>query len=284
VYEATGNGRFEGSFILETGSGAANVGVPLRFVTDSGDTSVVAGVRIRFDSGAVVYRNAAARFDVQSFDGYHVWRWTSNPATDPKAWGAYSRATATPHPPDQHCPRNGSCWPDATPQSATYRFIDENVFDALTYHYAVTAFDQGFRTNSGSTLGVNFDSPLPAATTGQRGETQLRVEYRLDPPDEFRAVVAFPNPYRQVECDQVTDPEGTCNVHFKNLPARSRLVIYTLAGDLVQEIEHDDSVTGTISWNTRNGKNNEVASGVYIYKIIDLGSGQESFGRLAIIR
>jgi hypothetical protein len=284
-FEATGSGRFEGSFILGSADqGATNVGVPLRFVTDTGDTSLVGGVRIRFDSGTVLHRNAQGRFDVQSFDGYHVWRWTSNPAADPKAWGTYSRATATPHPPDDHCRVNGTCWPNATPQSATYTFIDENVFDALTYHYAVTAFDQGFRTNSGNTLGINFDSPLPARTTGLRGETQLRVEYRLAPPDEFHAVVAYPNPFRQAECDAVNDPEGTCNVHFKNLPARSLLVIYTLAGDLVREIEHDNPVTGTISWDTRNGKNNEVASGVYIYKIIDLGSGEESFGRLAVIR
>jgi len=57
----------------------------------------------------------------------------------------------------------------------------------------------------------------------------------------------------------------------------------------VQEFSHPEDGNaqdppGTLRWNTTNASGEEVASGVYIYKIVDLSSGQESFGRLAIIR
>lgn len=285
VHESTGDGRFNGQFILgRDATGGENVGVPVRLTTASGDTSVAAGVRLRFERGTVLHKEAVVRFELQSFDGYHVWRWTSNPRLEPKAWGTYSRVSNAEHPPPRHCQRSGDCWPDASPQANEYTFIDENVFDALTYHYAVTAFDEGFDPKTGRSLGLYFDSPLPPADATGLGETQVRVEYRLQPPAEFRAVVAFPNPFRQTECDRLFDPDGTCNVHFKNLPPRSQLLIYTLAGDLVQTIDHASSTVGTISWDTKNGQGLEVASGVYIYKIVDFTAGGESFGRLTIIR
>jgi hypothetical protein len=95
--------------------------------------------------------------------------------------------------------------------------------------------------------------------------------------------VAYPNPYRESECTN-QDVAGTCQVHFKNFPAQSLLQIFTLAGDLVQEISNTSGAIGTRSWDTRNGAGESVASGVYIYKVTDLTSGQDSYGRLAVIR
>jgi hypothetical protein len=91
-----------------------------------------------------------------------------------------------------------------------------------------------------------------------------------------------------VDCD-LSDPISTCSVRFIRMPPRGTLFIFTLAGDLVRELNHPQDggaqdPPGTLRWNTTNAAGAEVASGVYIFKIVDLSSGQESFGRLAIIR
>jgi len=57
-----------------------------------------------------------------------------------------------------------------------------------------------------------------------------------------------------------------------------------VAGDLVLQRDQLSSTEGTIQWDTRNQSGEKVASGVYIYKIVDIDSGQQSYGRLAIIR
>jgi len=263
---------------------AANIDQPLQLVRDTGDTTVTAGLRLRVAGGLAVRNVFRSALTVEDFEGYIVWRWLSDPSLEPQAWGRFNRRTGKFSPPK---PPAGvfDAWPGTTVNSTVARFRDGANFDGLTYHYAVTAFDLGFKPRSGQTYGFVLSSPLESADpmTGELGPTQVAVQYRLESPANFTAVVAYPNPYRQSECSML-DRGGTCQVHFKNVPQRSQLFIYTLAGDLVKEIRNDNNGPGTLSWDTRNGAGEEVASGVYIYKVADLTSGEESYGRLAVIR
>ncbi|MFQ5600608.1 MAG: hypothetical protein ACE5G2_08640 [Candidatus Krumholzibacteriia bacterium] len=268
-----------GAFNLD----ASNVDTPLPFTVETldgpPDTTVVPGVRITFQSGFLVWKDSTAVFDVEDFEGYHVWRWGSDPTLSPIVVGSYGKLADVPRP--------DGFWPGAAPLARRFTFVDNFVIDGITYHYAVTSFDQGFdRERGGTATAMPFDSRRPPATSRtQLGETQIRVDFLRPPPEEFLPVVAFPNPFRDSECDPQREVE-TCRVFFKNLPPRGRLLIYTVAGDLVEEIEHpsDGNASGTLQWDTTNAAGKKVASGVYIFKIIDLVSGEESFGRLAIIR
>lgn len=241
------------------------------------DTSVVPGLRITFQRGTQVRREWRAIFGVEDFEGFHVWRWASDPNVEPRVVGTYGKLA--------NAPRPLNAWPGAQPTSRRYTFLDGFVIDGNVYHYAVTTYDQGFDTIRGGTLGaLPFDSPLPA----EGCDSQLRFEFLRPPPQTFQSVQAVPNPYRQVNCDR-SDPLSTCTVRFIRMPTRGTLFIFTMAGDLVREFHHPEDaasgdVPGTLRWDTANQSGNEVASGVYIYKIVDLESGRESFGRLAIIR
>ena len=65
--------------------------------------------------------------------------------------------------------------------------------------------------------------------------------------------------------------------------ARSTIRIYTLAGDLVQTIEHDGSRgDGQAAWNliSRNGQ--DIESGVYLFTIESTAGHQT--GRFVVIR
>jgi hypothetical protein len=240
------------------------------------DTTALAGLRIRFRSGDPVRLEDRAIFDVEDFEGWHVWRWGADPtSTSYLAVGEASFVAGSASPP-------GRWFSDGT----RVYFADANVFDGFVYHYAITSYDQGFRRSSPGDLATKFDSPVAPATdvngTVTLGSTQFRVDYRRLPAEEFEPIAAVPNPFRSSEYDPSRPETGL--VYFVNAPARGTLYIWTVSGDLVLKRDHDQPTVGTITWDTRNEAGQEVGSGVYIFKIVDLGSGQESYGRLAVIR
>jgi hypothetical protein len=99
------------------------------------------------------------------------------------------------------------------------------------------------------------------------------------PTANLEGVLAVPNPYRGSE---VWDQPGQSEVHFINLPAQAKIRIYTAAGDLVRELQHNDKVRDFERWDLKNGAGNAVASGIYMYRI---ESGLFHFqSRLVIIR
>jgi len=62
--------------------------------------------------------------------------------------------------------------------------------------------------------------------------------------------------------------------------------IFTLAGDLVRELDNVNTEgveRGNIQWDTRNAEGNQVASGVYIYRVTD-ATGAEFVSKVTIIR
>lgn len=84
---------------------------------------------------------------------------------------------------------------------------------------------------------------------------------------------------------------------FANLPrSRNTINVYTLAGDLVETIEHDGSrdcpggdefsdCGGSAFWNlvSRNGQ--EVVSGIYLYSVESADSRFDRVvGRFAVVR
>jgi hypothetical protein len=105
------------------------------------------------------------------------------------------------------------------------------------------------------------------------------VEPTSGPTANLEKVLAVPNPYRGSE---VWDPPGQGEVHFINLPTQAKIRIYTAAGDLVREIQHNDKVNDFERWDLRNGAGQSVASGIYMYRI---ESGLFHFqSRLVVIR
>lgn len=105
------------------------------------------------------------------------------------------------------------------------------------------------------------------------------VEPTGGPAANLERVLVVPNPYRGRE---VWDQPGQGEVHFINLPARSKIKIYTAAGDLVRELSHDDNVRDFERWDLKNASGNLVASGIYVFRV---ESGTFHFqNRLVVIR
>ena len=105
------------------------------------------------------------------------------------------------------------------------------------------------------------------------------VEPTPGPTADLQRVLVVPNPYRGSE---VWDQPGQSELHFINLPAKARIKIYTSAGDLVRELEHNDPVRDFERWDLKNASGQPVASGIYVYRV-EAGSFQFQH-RFVVIR
>jgi hypothetical protein len=93
--------------------------------------------------------------------------------------------------------------------------------------------------------------PEPVITTGP-------------PTSNLEQVYVVPNPYQG---SAPWDFPGETYVEFRNLPTQAEIKIYTVAGDLVAIVQHNDPTSGSAPWNLRNQNGQDVVSGIYMYKV-----------------
>jgi hypothetical protein len=98
---------------------------------------------------------------------------------------------------------------------------------------------------------------------------------------DLKKIHTLPDPYFGRYSARVEDLNGESVIQFVNLPDKCTIRIYTLAGDLVQTLEHE-GFSGTADWNLLTSDQREVSSGVYLYHV-DSPYG-ERLGRMAIIK
>ena len=87
-------------------------------------------------------------------------------------------------------------------------------------------------------------------------------------------VKAYPNPWR-------VDKHANTPIKFDNMPAASTIKLFTVSGHEVTTLSADSN--GMAAWYRTNDSGDLVASGIYIYLIID-PQGNETSGKLAIIK
>jgi len=165
-----------------------------------------------------------------------------------------------------------------------YRFVDKRVLDGFDYHYVVTAVAQRTVVVSGTPRTDLLESPFRAEFSGI---VRPRFEAGSPTMSGDGKVWVVPNPFKARapwERQPVPGDAFTRHVDFFGLPrAKSRIRIYTLAGDLVQTLDHDGSNgDGEQPWNliSRNGQ--DIESGVYLFTVEWPGGHQ--VGRFVIIR
>ena len=90
------------------------------------------------------------------------------------------------------------------------------------------------------------------------------IESTAGPTANLQTVAVVPNPFRGRESWDL--PDGN-EVHFINLPSKARIRIFTVAGDFVRELSHDDPVRDFERWDLKNANGRDVASGIYMYRI-----------------
>jgi hypothetical protein len=170
---------------------------------------------------------------------------------------------------------------------AYYRYIDRAVHRGRPYFYAVTAGD----------FALDRDGNIAAGKVGDPASNFVYIEPGTPSQKDYEyneeEVYVVPNPATAESMQPWTlapnndDPTGI-KVEFRNLPAdRGVIRVYTLAGDLVEELPFDGRAgAGTMKWDlvSRNGQ--DVTSGVYLYSIeTDTNAAfKRKIGKFVVIR
>lgn len=161
-----------------------------------------------------------------------------------------------------------------------YQVEDAQALNGFDYHYVVTTILRGYPNGNRTLPAVEYESPFFASF-------DQRVVPRAAAQPRSGGVWVVPNPYRERaawERQAVPGDVFTRHIDFMGLPqARCRIRIYTLAGDLVQTLDHDASAgSGQAAWDliSRNGQ--DVESGVYLFTV-DSSLGHQ-IGRFVLMR
>ncbi len=235
----------------------------------------------------------------QDFEGYRVYR--SNPGDDLRG-NILDRATLIAQydtPGNRTGFNNGFdevrlAEPVTFPGDTTaywYRFDTGDLLAGWQYLFTITSFDEG-----DPDAGLDsFESSRTANAT--------RI-FPGTPPagDDALEVGVYPNPYR---VNAAWDGSGSRNrkLNFYNLPRRAEIRVYTLAGEIVAEMRHDsEEYAGDIrwydvlsaenrllsggehSWDILSENDLNLASGLYLFSVRNLDSGNVQQGKFVIIK
>ena len=166
----------------------------------------------------------------------------------------------------------------------------------MEYYVAVTAFDRGIPSHD-----LNF------LETGRDADANMKIFF---PGSLAKAnldnIYVVPNPYlgrSKFDGRRENDSKGdkSRRLWFVNLPQRCTIRIYTLAGDLVKEIEHDGayqadiiniskaaaqglSASGIHDWDLLSKNRQIIAPGVYLYSVENRADNQRKVGKFVIIK
>ncbi len=83
---------------------------------------------------------------------------------------------------------------------------------------------------------------------------------------DLSKIKVVPDPYLAQYSSRVETADGQSVIEFQSVPDQCTIRIYTLAGDLIQTLQHN-SGTGTARWNLLTSGQQQIASGIYIYHV-----------------
>ncbi|MFL2998092.1 MAG: hypothetical protein ACJZ1Q_05025 [Candidatus Neomarinimicrobiota bacterium] len=192
-----------------------------------------------------------------------------------------------------------------------YMFMDQNVIDGMEYTYSIVAYDMGveptYKTRYISKadgefeaiIDTNYSNPNEwanpdgyASIENSKGTTVLDRNFvqtypGILPQENLNNVKVVPNPY--LGRSSFKESEFIRQIRFTNLPEKCKIKIFTLSGELVSEILHEDKSSGNEWWDMRTLNNQEASPGLYLYHIqkfnsIDNIESEEIVGKFAIVR
>ena len=106
--------------------------------------------------------------------------------------------------------------------------------------------------------------------------------------EDLDKIKVVPNPYLANALWEQKNPyssgRGPRSIHFTHLPSQCTIRIFTVSGELVQEIQHETNLMdGSAEWDLLTKDNLSASYGVYIYHVDAPGIGTK-VGKFAIIK
>ena len=180
--------------------------------------------------------------------------------------------------------------------------------DTVRYHYRLTGLRDGFKHFVAVTSYDTGDKQILSLESGISQNKTEGVAGAAPGERPGNGVTVFPNPYKvQTAWDQGTLVRDH-DLWFANLPGRCHLSIFTLSGDLVFDTDFDGSTYSgegarglydpkreldvppptlsgaSYAWNLISREGQAVASGLYLYTVKDLATGDVQRGRFLVLK
>ena len=145
------------------------------------------------------------------------------------------------------------------PTQYYYKYELNNLLNGWQYLFAVTAFDKGDPSNNLESLESSSLSTLNRIIPGTPPSEEPSVQ-----------VGVYPNPYY---ANAVWDgsSERLRKIYFYNLPSECEITVYTLSGDVVKRITHNEQSNGSdLRWfeNYSSGGNQKMSGGEHAWDLI----------------
>ncbi len=166
-----------------------------------------------------------------------------------------------------------------------YQYTDKGIIDGIRYFYTVTAFD--LPEQAGITT-------IPSQESAKRIRAKAVIPGGKAP---IGNVYVVPNPYRsdvdytsQVGWEYPTQTgrsdwyEVDRRLAFFNLPGVCTIKIFSLTGEYIATINHNDPNSNVAFWNLINVSNQTVASGIYLFYVKSKNGGGTQIGKFVIIK
>ena len=101
------------------------------------------------------------------------------------------------------------------------------------------------------------------------------------PENNLDSIKVVPNPY--IVHSDFNETEYKRKIRFTRLPQVCTITIFTISGEKVRELSHNNSVDGNTWWDLRSYNNQEIAPGLYIY-VIETPGGDKKIDKFAVVR
>ncbi|MBC8385112.1 MAG: hypothetical protein H8E57_06300, partial [Candidatus Cloacimonetes bacterium] len=193
--------------------------------------------------------------------------------------------------------------PEFTKRRFARRYYTSSILyppKGIEYYVAVTAWDRGIPELS-----------IPVLESARDADANMKVFFPGPTASSLMDNIhVVPNPYvgqSKFDGRRENDDKGdkSRRLWFVDIPERCKIKIFTLAGDLVDEIDHEGNelediistskaasvdgyagvaASGIASWDLLSRNNQIIAPGIYLFSVKDLDSGDIKVGKFVIIK
>ncbi len=173
-----------------------------------------------------------------------------------------------------------------------YKYEVDNILNGWQYVFTVTAFDEGDPENNLGSLESSLLAGAQRILPGTPPTSEKGVE-----------IGVYPNPYYG-EAYWDGNSERLRKINFYNLPANCEITIYTLAGDVIARLDHDQNSNGSDlrwfetfsgdgtqkmsggehSWDLITNGDQAIATGLYLFAVKDRDTGDIKTGKFLVIK
>ncbi len=161
-------------------------------------------------------------------------------------------------------------------------------FNGVPYYYSLVKYYRNFQ--DGAEYPVYVNDPFEGLYRTETDGDPIALIPRVDPEREkplLGGVYVVPNPYIDNDPLSHFGPLSEPLMRFYRLPESATIRIYTMSGDLVRTLHHDQDAGGvhggSTAWDLKNESQKDVISAVYVY-VVDTPSGERTRGILTIVR